>query len=81
MGIKTTKGYILWFEECGREDFESVGGKGASLGEMTREGIRVPPGLCVTTKAYTDLLNRGGISKEVFSILNQIKKWESIARI
>jgi rifampicin phosphotransferase len=30
-----------------------VGGKGANLGELSRiEGIRVPPGFCVTTDAF-----------------------------
>jgi phosphohistidine swiveling domain-containing protein len=30
----------------------TVGGKAANLGEMTRAGLPVPPGFCVTTEAY-----------------------------
>jgi pyruvate,water dikinase len=37
---------ILWFNEIGMDDVKSVGGKCASLGEMTKNmgnlGIRVP---------------------------------------
>lgn len=29
-----------------------VGGKAANLGELTRAGLPVPPGFCVTTAAY-----------------------------
>lgn len=30
-----------------------VGGKAASLGEMTQAGLPVPPGFCITTRAYS----------------------------
>ena len=34
-----------------------AGGKGANLGELLRvEGVRVPPGFCVTTRAFTRVL-------------------------
>jgi hypothetical protein len=39
---------IVWFEEVGRKDIPLVGGKGATLGEMTQAGIPVslsPPTL------------------------------------
>jgi pyruvate,water dikinase len=46
-------GYVLDFQEIDRTDVAVVGGKGASLGELSRiEGIPVPPGLCVTTDAF-----------------------------
>lgn len=64
--------YILWFEESGRKTFELVGGKGASLGEMTSAGIRVPPGFSVTTQAYTDFLDAAKIRKAIFSLLKKI---------
>jgi pyruvate,water dikinase len=44
------------FEFIGRGDIARVGGKNASLGEMTRAlrpvGIEVPPGFAVTSNAY-----------------------------
>jgi pyruvate,water dikinase len=40
------------FAAIGRADRPMAGGKGASLGELTRAGIRVPPGFVVTTAAY-----------------------------
>jgi pyruvate,water dikinase len=64
--------YILWFEESGRKTFELVGGKGASLGEMTQAGIRVPPGFSITTQAYIDFLNEAKIKKAIFGRLKEL---------
>ena len=46
-------GYVLGFEEIDQTQVAVVGGKGAHLGELSRiEGVRVPPGFCVTTDAF-----------------------------
>ncbi len=47
---------IGWFADIGLADRPSVGGKGGSLGELTRAGIRVPPGFVVRTEAFERLL-------------------------
>jgi pyruvate,water dikinase len=49
-------GIIGWFEEVGLGDRPRVGGKGASLGELTRAGIVVPPGFIVTTAAFVEFI-------------------------
>lgn len=43
---------ISWFADIGLADRPSVGGKGGSLGELTRAGIDVPPGFVVCTDAF-----------------------------
>jgi len=43
---------IGWFEDIGLRDRAAVGGKGGSLGELTRAGIAVPPGFVVRTPAF-----------------------------
>jgi pyruvate, water dikinase len=47
---------ISRFSEIGIRDRPTVGGKGASLGELARAGIRVPPGYVVTTAAFEKFL-------------------------
>ncbi len=42
---------ILWFEAVDASDVASVGGKGASLGELMQAGLPVPPGFIVTVSA------------------------------
>jgi pyruvate,water dikinase len=43
---------VRWFDDIGIADRALVGGKGASLGELTRAGITVPPGFVITTTAF-----------------------------
>ena len=45
--------YVVGLTEIDRTQVALVGGKGAALGELSRiAGIRVPPGVCVTTHAW-----------------------------
>jgi pyruvate,water dikinase len=49
--------YILGFPEIDQTQVAVVGGKGASLGELSRiEGVRVPAGFCVTTDAFRRIM-------------------------
>ncbi len=49
--------YVLDFHEIDQTQVALVGGKGARLGELSRiEGVRVPPGFCVTTDAFRRML-------------------------
>jgi len=53
----TATANIGWFSEIGLADRASVGGKGGSLGELTRAGIAVPPGFVVRTAAFENFLS------------------------
>ena len=45
--------YLLGFRDIDQTMLKEVGGKGASLGELSRiEGISVPDGFCISTEAY-----------------------------
>ena len=45
--------YTLGLDEVDRTHVALVGGKGAHLGELSQiDGVRVPPGFCVTTSAF-----------------------------
>ena len=47
---------IAWFDTIGLSDRPAVGGKGGSLGELTRAGIAVPPGFVVRTEAFEQFI-------------------------
>ena len=52
-----TSGAIIgWFEALGLADRAEVGGKGGSLGELTRAGIAVPAGFVIRTAAFSEFL-------------------------
>jgi pyruvate,water dikinase len=52
VSLVTQTRHVLPFAELGRADVPVAGGKGASLGELLRAGIRVPDGFVVTTAAF-----------------------------
>jgi len=64
--------YIMKFDELYRDLLPLVGGKNASLGEMIRAGIRVPPGFAVTTDSYMSFITRTGIKDKIFRILSDV---------
>ena len=68
---------ILWFNEIGMDDVKSVGGKCASLGEMTKNmgnlGIRVPYGFAISTDAYDLFLKHNNLDQLIIDELSNIK--------
>lgn len=65
--------HVLWFEECDLESIPIVGGKNASLGELIKANIPVPPGFAITTMAYNLFLEQGNIKKDIFRVLKCVK--------
>ncbi|MGB8891709.1 MAG: phosphoenolpyruvate synthase [Methanoregula sp.] len=63
---------ILWLEEIRKEDISSVGGKGASLGEMASIGLPVPPAFVVTAQAFRRFLVETGLDQKIFKISENI---------
>ncbi len=61
---------VRWLEQIGAEDLETVGGKGASLGELTNAGLPVPPGFVVTAGTYRRFIQEAGIERELFGAVN-----------
>lgn len=53
---------IARFDQIGRSEADSVGGKCAGLGELIRAGIPVPPGFAVTTEAFRRHLLENNLS-------------------
>jgi pyruvate, water dikinase len=48
--------HISWFADITLADRSIVGGKGGSLGELTRASIAVPPGFVITTQGFERVL-------------------------
>jgi pyruvate,water dikinase len=61
--------FVKWFEEFGAKDIALVGGKNASLGEMTRnlgkKGVNIPPGFAITAEAYRYVVEKAGIGQKI----------------
>lgn len=66
--------YVLSFHEIDQTYLPYVGGKGANLGEMTKAGFPVPPGFCVTTRAYQAFIQQ---SKELDSLFDELDRLDT----
>lgn len=64
--------YTLWFDKAGKEAIGLVGGKNASLGELIRADIPVPPGFSVTTETYSEFLSGRGLKEKIENLLSKI---------
>jgi pyruvate,water dikinase len=60
---------ILWFEEINKDDIGAVGGKGANLGAMAKEGFPIPPGYVITSEVYRKFIEQTEIKSQIQDIL------------
>ena len=57
--------YLIPFEQCDNTMVNRVGGKCASLGELLRAHIQVPPGYAITTDTYKLFLEENDLSERI----------------
>ena len=69
-------GVIRLFTEISKDDVALAGGKGASLSEMTRAGIPVPPGFVLLAPAFDAFLKETDLGVEIDSILHTVNHQE-----
>ncbi len=83
------KNLILFFNQISKNDVGLVGGKNASLGEMfqklSKKGINVPFGFCLTSNAYFYYLKANGIDKKIKELFknfnyNDINKLQEVGK-
>ncbi len=71
--------WLRLFDEGSARDRHLLGGKGASLAEMTRMGLPVPPGFTVTTEACREYLKShgtppAGLWEQVLEALGELER-------
>ncbi len=67
--------YVLFFDEITNEDLALVGGKNASLGEMTKKvDVPVPPGFAVTSYAYRKFIESTGLKDFIASEIKKVQE-------
>lgn len=80
-----TKEFVLWFDDLGIEEVPLVGGKSASLGEMTsKTKVPVPFGFATTATAYWHFIDKAGVKDKIgakLSELNDIENSDALQRV
>lgn len=73
----TFRDYVRGFDSLGMADVPLVGGKTASLGELTQllggQAVTVPEGFAVTADAYRDALDAAGAWPRLRALLADVK--------
>lgn len=64
------------FKDLSKNDASIAGGKGASLGEMTKTGIPVPPGFVVLAGAFEQFCEETDLDVEIDAILHTVNHKE-----
>jgi pyruvate,water dikinase len=67
--LTTAARTIVWFQDCDASSVREVGGKCASLGELMRAGMKVPPGFAVTTAAHRRFLEEHDLARRERELL------------
>jgi len=63
--------FIKFFNELSKNQVKIAGGKAASLGEMTKIGIPVPPGFVILANAFDEFLSQTDLNVEIEAALNK----------
>jgi len=61
---------VLWLDDVRADDLDAVGGKAASLGELTAADLPVPPAFVVTADTYRTFIEDTGIAADLFDAVD-----------
>lgn len=70
------KAFLKDLTALSKSDVAFAGGKGASLGEMTRAGISVPPGYVILSGAFEKFLEETDLNVEFDAVLHAVNHQE-----
>lgn len=78
--MKKEEQFLLWFEQLEKTDVAIVGGKSASLGEMTsKTDVPVPYGFATTAYAYRYFIEKSGLKEKIAALLAELTDVENSA--
>lgn len=72
--------FTRFFKDLSKADVGIAGGKGASLGEMSRAGIPVPPGYVVLAPSFDQFVHETGLKAEIEAQLDKVN-YEDVASV
>lgn len=73
---------VLWFDEINKEDVSIVGGKSASLGEMTsRTQVPVPYGFATSASAYRFFIDKSGLKETIANLIGELDDVEDSRKL
>ena len=68
--------YVLDINSVNGDELELVGGKALGLGNLYRQGVKVPEGFIVTTDAYYDFMKQTNLNSHIMGLVNDLKNYD-----
>lgn len=62
--------------QLNKNDTTTAGGKGASLGELTQAGLKVPSGFVILTIAFEQFLTQANLHNQIQAELDRVNQYE-----
>lgn len=72
--------YVLPLDHCSSDCAQLVGGKAMGLAALLREGLQVPPGFAITTRAYRDHVAHNRLAADLERLLAACDTYEAQVR-
>ncbi len=80
--------FIQDFTKISKKSVDIAGGKGASLGEMTKAGLPIPPGVVISSKAFDRFLEETDLFQEIeaqltkvnYNDINSVDRYSNVIR-
>lgn len=72
MQTNTSGSTVITYFDSKRAELGLVGGKGANLAKLVREGFPVPGGFIINTDAYKQFLSENDLSAKIESVLTEV---------
>jgi pyruvate,water dikinase len=63
---------LVWFGDVSREQVDVAGGKRASLSEMVRAELLVPPGFIICADSYKDVIKENDLTDKIKTLISGI---------
>jgi len=63
---------VMWFKDLSKLNLAEAGGKGANLGEMSRNGFPIPNGFVVTSGSYYKHLEANHLREPIQRVLDKL---------
>ncbi|MFH1292045.1 MAG: PEP/pyruvate-binding domain-containing protein [bacterium] len=65
--------HLKFFKDIDKSKVAIAGGKGASLGEMTKAGIQIPPGFVVLSNAFDRFIEETNLKEEIEARIAEVQ--------
>jgi pyruvate,water dikinase len=77
MANSMSSSHVLGLTDCTSDCTDLVGGKAVGLGALLRQGLHVPPGFAITSRAYREHVRHNNLTGELSRLLLETSSYDA----